>query len=149
MQESLADDIEGLSSRFTYSADRIDVYTYAFQEFLDNPFLGIGSENLDYYTHAHNSILHIAVKHGFFALIFWSLLVYRSLIKGLPFLKNLDYFGIFFLIAMTQIGLHNANVLTMPARHLSWEEIKKIVDIFLITNFEGGRHERRVNKIKK
>ena len=37
----------------------------------------------------------------------------------------------------------------MPARHLSWEEIKKIVDIFLITNFEGGRHERRVNKIKK
>ena len=48
-----------------------------------------------------------------------------------------------------QSRLHNnANVLTMPARHLSWEEVKKIVDTFLATNFEGGRHERRVNKIK-
>ena len=48
-----------------------------------------------------------------------------------------------------QARLHNnANVLTMPARHLSWEEVKKIVDIFLSTDFEGGRHERRVNKIK-
>ena len=49
-----------------------------------------------------------------------------------------------------QSRLHNnANVLTMPARHLSWEEIKNIVETFLYTNFEGGRHERRVNKIKK
>jgi len=49
-----------------------------------------------------------------------------------------------------QARLHNnANVLTMPARHLSWEEVKKIVEIFLSTDFEGGRHERRVNKIKK
>jgi ribose 5-phosphate isomerase B len=36
----------------------------------------------------------------------------------------------------------------MPARHLSWEEVEKIVDAFLDTEFEGGRHERRVNKIK-
>ena len=48
-----------------------------------------------------------------------------------------------------QSRLHNnANILTMPARHLSWEEIKNIVDTFLSTDFEGGRHERRVNKIK-
>ena len=48
-----------------------------------------------------------------------------------------------------QARLHNnANVLTMPARHLKWEEVKKIVDVFLDTDFEGGRHERRVNKIK-
>ena len=42
---------------------------------------------------------------------------------------------------------NNANLLTMPARHLSWEEIKEIVDVFLKTEFEGGRHERRVSKI--
>ena len=49
-----------------------------------------------------------------------------------------------------QSRLHNnANVLTMPARHLSWKEVQEIVDIFLATNFEGGRHERRVNKINK
>ena len=48
-----------------------------------------------------------------------------------------------------QSRLHNnANILTMPARHLSWDEIKNIVETFLSTNFEGGRHERRVNKIK-
>ena len=48
-----------------------------------------------------------------------------------------------------QARLHNnANILTMPARHLDWQEVKKIVNIFLYTNFEGGRHEKRVNKIK-
>ena len=48
-----------------------------------------------------------------------------------------------------QSRLHNnANILTMPARHLTWEEVKDIVDTFLSTDFEGGRHERRVNKIK-
>ena len=48
-----------------------------------------------------------------------------------------------------QARLHNnANILTMPARHLEWEEIKSIVDIFLETNFEGGRHQKRVEKIR-
>ena len=47
-----------------------------------------------------------------------------------------------------QSRLHNnANILTMPARHLNWNEVKEIVDVFLITKFEGGRHERRVKKI--
>ena len=49
-----------------------------------------------------------------------------------------------------QARLHNnANVLTMPARHLKWEEVKEIIDIFLSTDFEGGRHQRRVDKISK
>tara|TARA_B110000003_G_C16570862_1_gene504218 strand:- start:144 stop:572 length:429 start_codon:yes stop_codon:yes gene_type:complete len=48
-----------------------------------------------------------------------------------------------------QARLHNnANILTMPARHLEWEEVEKIVDIFLNTKFEGGRHEFRVKKIR-
>ena len=47
-----------------------------------------------------------------------------------------------------QAKLHNnANILTMPARHISWQETKKIIDVFLETSFEGGRHEIRVNKI--
>jgi len=47
-----------------------------------------------------------------------------------------------------QSRLHNnANVLTMPARHLDWEEVKAIVAVFLATEFEGGRHEKRVQKI--
>ena len=43
---------------------------------------------------------------------------------------------------------HNdANILSLPARFISLEEAKEIVDTFLTTQFEGGRHANRVNKI--
>ena len=42
---------------------------------------------------------------------------------------------------------NNANVLCIPARFLSEDEAKHIVDVFLNTAFEGGRHQRRVDKI--
>lgn len=42
---------------------------------------------------------------------------------------------------------NNANIIALPARFISEEEAKEMVDIFLNTPFEGGRHERRVNKI--
>ena len=43
---------------------------------------------------------------------------------------------------------HNdANILALPARFLSIEEGVAIVDAFLTTEFEGGRHARRVAKI--
>ncbi|OPZ26624.1 MAG: putative ribose-5-phosphate isomerase B [Bacteroidetes bacterium ADurb.BinA174] len=43
---------------------------------------------------------------------------------------------------------HNdANVLALPGRLLNEEEIYEILVTFLNTSFEGGRHERRINKI--
>ena len=43
---------------------------------------------------------------------------------------------------------HNdANVLCIPARHVSIDEAKQIIEIFLTEEFEGGRHATRVNKI--
>lgn len=43
---------------------------------------------------------------------------------------------------------HNdANILCIPARFVSTELAEKILDRFLHSSFEGGRHERRVNKI--
>jgi len=42
---------------------------------------------------------------------------------------------------------NNANILCLPGRELSEEDLKKIVKIWLSTDFDGGRHERRVNKI--
>ena len=43
---------------------------------------------------------------------------------------------------------HNdANIISLPARFISFEEAKEIVTAFLNTAFEGGRHEKRVNKI--
>jgi ribose 5-phosphate isomerase B len=42
---------------------------------------------------------------------------------------------------------NNANILCLPSRFISLEEAERIVMAFLTTEFEGGRHERRVNKI--
>lgn len=42
---------------------------------------------------------------------------------------------------------NNANVICIPARFLSEDEAKHIVQVFLSTAFEGGRHQRRVDKI--
>ena len=44
---------------------------------------------------------------------------------------------------------NNANVLSLPARFISEETAFKIVDIFLSTEFEGGRHQKRIEKIEK
>lgn len=42
---------------------------------------------------------------------------------------------------------NNANVLVLPARFISPELALSIVEAFLSTDFEGGRHERRIAKI--
>ena len=44
--------------------------------------------------------------------------------------------------------LHNdANVLALPGRFLTMEQAEKLIDIFLNTPFEGGRHRERTEKI--
>jgi ribose 5-phosphate isomerase B len=42
---------------------------------------------------------------------------------------------------------NNANILCIPARFVSIEVAKQMVDTFVNTAFEGGRHANRVNKI--
>ena len=43
---------------------------------------------------------------------------------------------------------HNdANIISIPARFTSIQQAVEMVDTFLNTNFEGGRHANRVNKI--
>ena len=42
---------------------------------------------------------------------------------------------------------NNANVVCIPARFIKKEEALEIVKVFISEQFEGGRHERRVNKI--
>lgn len=43
---------------------------------------------------------------------------------------------------------HNdSNVLSMGQRLVSWETAREIVDVWLTTEFEGGRHQRRINQI--
>ena len=42
---------------------------------------------------------------------------------------------------------NNANVVTLPGRHIGKEQAAEVLSVFLSTPFEGGRHQRRVDKI--
>jgi ribose 5-phosphate isomerase B len=42
---------------------------------------------------------------------------------------------------------NNANICSIPARFINDETAREIVDSFLNEEFEGGRHQRRVEKI--
>lgn len=42
---------------------------------------------------------------------------------------------------------NNANVLVLPARFITNDEAVNILDTFLATEFEGGRHQRRIDKM--
>lgn len=42
---------------------------------------------------------------------------------------------------------NNANIICVPARFVDYEVALNMVEAFLNTDFEGGRHERRVSKI--
>jgi ribose 5-phosphate isomerase B len=42
---------------------------------------------------------------------------------------------------------NNANIISIPARYVSVEKAIEMVEAFLQTEFEGGRHARRVGKI--
>ncbi len=44
---------------------------------------------------------------------------------------------------------NNANVLVLPGRYINKQKAIRIIKVFLTTNFEGGRHSRRVKKLKE
>jgi ribose 5-phosphate isomerase B len=50
-------------------------------------------------------------------------------------------------IAMLARQHNNANILVLPARYIHLDEAYKCVDVFLSENFEGGRHQQRIDKI--
>ena len=44
--------------------------------------------------------------------------------------------------------LHNdANIITLGSRLLKKKVVMHLINVFLITKFEGGRHKKRINKI--
>jgi ribose 5-phosphate isomerase B len=44
---------------------------------------------------------------------------------------------------------NNANVLALGQRISGWETVRDIVQTFLATPFEGGRHQKRIDKIDR
>ena len=52
-------------------------------------------------------------------------------------------------LALLSKSHNNANIVCIPARFIEKEEALDIIKTFISEEFEGGRHERRVNKISK
>lgn len=42
---------------------------------------------------------------------------------------------------------NNANILSLGARFMSKDEIYDVIEMWLEEPFEGGRHQRRINKL--
>ena len=42
---------------------------------------------------------------------------------------------------------NNANILSLGARFMSEDEMYKIIEVWLYTDFESGRHQRRIEKL--
>ena len=42
---------------------------------------------------------------------------------------------------------NNANILSIGARFVSNEEVEKVIELWLSTDFEEGRHEKRIKKL--
>lgn len=51
-------------------------------------------------------------------------------------------------MAMLARAHNDANVLALASNFVSEDTAKKILDVWLTTDFEGGRHTRRLEKIK-
>ncbi|MEK7542635.1 MAG: RpiB/LacA/LacB family sugar-phosphate isomerase [Patescibacteria group bacterium] len=67
-------------------------------------------------------------------------------IKGI---RAAVYYGGSFDIVKLSRQHNNANILSLGARFLAPDEAKKAIKLWLETPFEGGRHERRINKISE
>lgn len=109
--------------------------------------LGTSSEEkVDYPDFAKKLILEINNnKHSFGILICGSGIGMaiaanrnKSIRAGLAFTPE---------IAKLMRQHNNANVLVLPGRFIDIHEARKCVDIFLNTNFIGGRHQDRINKL--
>ena len=50
-------------------------------------------------------------------------------------------------VALLSRQHNNANIICIPARFVSTPQAEEMVNVFVNTAFEGGRHEKRVNKI--
>ena len=59
------------------------------------------------------------------------------------------YYGVSLDIVKLSRSHNDANILSLGARFLTGKEAKEAVRLWLETPFEGGRHERRISKIKE
>ena len=104
---------------------------YAYKDF------GTDSEaSCDYADYAH--LLAQAVEDGSGEGISMTLNKHQGIRAGLSWIPEIAHL----------CRQHNdANVLVMPGRFIDTDMARKIMDEFFATDFEGGRHQRRIDKM--
>lgn len=129
---------------------------YATKEEIKQFLEGLGHQVWDFGTYSEESVdypdfvhpLAFAVEKGEYALGF----VFCGSGNGVSITAN-KHQGIRSALCWTaEIASlarqhNNANVCAIPARFVSMPDAKHIVKAFLDSKFEGGRHDRRVEKI--
>ena len=104
------------------------------------------ADSVDYPDFAHPVALDVETKKADFGIIIcgsgngiaMTVNKHPKVRAGLCWTKEIAY--------LTR--LHNdANIISIPARFTSIPQAVEIVETFLETEFEGGRHQNRVNKI--
>lgn len=117
------------------------------EKYLINDLGTFSDGSVDYPDYAHQVAHFISNKHGDKGILLC------GSANGMSITAN-KHAGIRAAICWTKeiaelARLHNdANVICIPARYVSNELGLEMVKVFLNTDFEGGRHQKRVNKIE-
>ncbi len=104
------------------------------------------ADSVDYPDFAHPVALDVETKKADFGIIIcgsgngiaMSANKHQGIRAALCWMKE---------IAVLARQHNNANIISIPARYTSIPQAVEMVQIFLNTDFEGGRHQNRVDKI--
>jgi ribose 5-phosphate isomerase B len=104
------------------------------------------TESVDYPDYARKVAEQVAAKHADFGVVICGtglgVAMTANKVRGIRAAPCNDT-----LSARFARSHNNANVLTMGGRMIDPATAEKILDVWLATPFEGGRHQRRVDKI--
>ena len=106
------------------------------------------SESVDYPDYAYNLVEHLKSDSDAIGILICGSGIGMSIAANRD--KNIRA-GLAFNpeIAKLMRQHNNANVLVLPGRFIDVQVALKCVDNFLSTNFESGRHKKRIDKLNK
>ena len=124
-----------------YISEKLTALGYLVKDFGPNE-----TTSVDYPDHAHPLAVSVSTGENTFGILIC------GSANGVAITAN-KHQGIraglaFELEVAKLIRQHNdANIICIPARFVSLEYAKQMLELFIETSFEGGRHQTRVNKI--
>lgn len=103
-------------------------------------------DSIDYADYGHPVAAHVEMNNGSFGIVIcgsgnginMTVNKHQGIRGALCWKKE---------IAQLAREHNDANILTLPARFISSDEAIEMVDVFMNTSFEGGRHQNRIEKI--